>query len=74
MKYELFANEDNAIHTVVTETEISADGKTQQTNGASYSVDGETFDRFVEFSLNYEGNFRGDFQNHAGILNAKYKF
>lgn len=58
-------------------------------NGSSYSVEGETLDRFgieagvgvkaemgdnFELSLSYEGAWRGDYQNHAGILNAKYKF
>lgn len=58
-------------------------------NGSSYAVDGETLDRFgieagvgvkaemgdnFEMSLSYEGAWRGDYQNHAGILNAKYKF
>lgn len=58
-------------------------------NGSSYSVDGETLDHFgveagvsvkagmgdnFEMSLSYEGAWRGDYQNHAGILNAKYKF
>lgn len=58
-------------------------------NGSSYAVDGETLDRFgfeagvgvkaemgdnFELSLSYEGAWRGDYQNHAGILNAKYKF
>lgn len=58
-------------------------------NGSSYSVEGETLDRFgveagvgvkaemgdhLEMSLSYEGAWRGDYENHAGILNAKYKF
>lgn len=58
-------------------------------NGATYRVNGETMDRFgvevdvgvaaevtdnFEFALTYSGNFRGDFQNHAGLINAKYKF
>lgn len=58
-------------------------------NGSSYSVEGETLDRFgveagvgvkaemgdnFEMSLSYEGACRGDYENHAGILNAKYKF
>lgn len=58
-------------------------------NGSSYSVEGETLDRFgveagvgvkaemgdhLEISLSYEGAWRGDYENHAGILNAKYKF
>ena len=58
-------------------------------NGASYTVEGESLDRFgvetglsatvevgdnVEFSLSYEGTFRGDYQNHIGLINAKYKF
>ena len=58
-------------------------------NGATYRVEGETMDRFgvevdvgvaaevtdnFEFALTYSGNFRGDFQNHAGLINAKYKF
>ena len=58
-------------------------------NGSSYAVDGETLDRFAfeagigvkaemgdnfELALSYEGAWRSDFQNHAGLLNAKYKF
>lgn len=58
-------------------------------NGSSYSVDGETLDRFgfeagvgvtaqmgdnFEMAFSYEGSWRGDFQNHAGLINAKYKF
>ena len=58
-------------------------------NGATYHVEGETMDRFgaevdigvtadvtdnFEFALTYSGNFRSDFTNHAGMINAKYKF
>ena len=58
-------------------------------NGASYNVEGESLDRFgmefgagvtaevndnVELSLGYEGKFREDYQDHTGLLNAKYKF
>lgn len=58
-------------------------------NGAAYHVEGETMDRFggevdlgvtanvtdnLEFALTYSGNFRSDFTNHAGMINAKYKF
>ena len=58
-------------------------------NGAAYNVEGESLDRFgmefgagvtaevndnVEFSLGYEGKFREDYQDHTGLLNAKYKF
>lgn len=58
-------------------------------NGATYHVNGETMDRFgvevdvgvsaevtdsFEFALTYSGNFRGDFTNHAGLINAKYRF
>ncbi len=28
----------------------------------------------VELSLGYEGKFREDYQDHTGLLNAKYKF
>ena len=59
------------------------------TNGATYRVSGEALDRFavefgaglsadisdnVEVSLSYEGQFRDDYDNHTGLLNAKYKF
>ena len=59
------------------------------TNGAAYRVSGEALDRFavefgaglladisdnVEVSLSYEGQFRDDYDNHTGLLNAKYKF
>ena len=58
-------------------------------NGSAYSVEGEALDRFgmefgagltaeindnVELSLGYEGKFREDYQDHTGLLNAKYKF
>ena len=58
-------------------------------SGSSYSVKGEALDRFgmefgagvtadvndnVELSLGYEGKFREDYQDHTGLLNAKYKF
>ena len=58
-------------------------------NGSAYTVEGEALDRFgmefgagvtaevndnVEFSLGYEGKFREDYQDHTGLLNAKYKF
>ena len=58
-------------------------------NGSAYTVDGEALDRFgmefgagvtaevndnVELSLGYEGKFREDYQDHTGLINAKYKF
>ncbi len=58
-------------------------------NGSSYVVEGDALDRFgmefgagitaevndnVEFALGYEGKFREDYQDHTGLLNAKYKF
>ena len=58
-------------------------------NGSAYTVEGEALDRFgmefgagvtaevndnIEFSLGYEGKFRQDYQDHTGLINAKYKF
>ena len=58
-------------------------------NGSSYSVTGKQLNRFgvelgagitaelndnVELSLGYEGKFRKDYQDHTGLINAKYKF
>ena len=58
-------------------------------NGSAYAVDGEALDRFgmefgagvtaevndnVELSLGYEGKFREDYQDHTGLINARYKF
>ena len=58
-------------------------------NGSAYTVDGEALDRFgmefgagvtaevndnVELSLGYEGKFHEDYQDHTGLINAKYKF
>ena len=75
MTYDLVDADNNAVITLA--------------NGATYNVNGETMDRFgvevdvgvaaevtdnFEFALTYSGNFRGDFQNHAGLINAKYKF
>lgn len=58
-------------------------------NGSSYSVSGKALNRFgvelgagltaevnenVELSVGYEGKFRQDYQDHTGLINAKYKF
>ena len=58
-------------------------------NGSAYAVEGKALDRFgmefgagvtaevndkVELSLGYEGKFRENYQDHTGLLNAKYKF
>ncbi|MBO5284749.1 MAG: autotransporter domain-containing protein, partial [Alphaproteobacteria bacterium] len=58
-------------------------------NGSAYQVNGKSLDRFgmefgvgvtaevndqVELSLGYEGKFREDYQDHTGLLNAKYRF
>ena len=58
-------------------------------NGSAYTVNGEALDRFgmefgagvtaevndnVELSLDYEGKFHQDYQDHTGLINAKYKF
>lgn len=58
-------------------------------NGSVYNVSGKPLNRFgvelgagvtaelcddVELSLGYEGKFRKDYQDHTGLINAKYKF
>ena len=58
-------------------------------NGSAYAVEGDALDRFgmefgagltaevdnnVELSLGYEGKVRQDYQDHTGLLNAKYNF
>ena len=73
--YDLFNDDVNSVVTLA--------------NGSAYAVDGEALDRFgmefgagvtaevndnIEFSLGYEGKFREDYQDHTGLLNAKYKF
>ena len=73
--YDLFNDDVNSVVTL--------------TNGSAYAVEGEALDRFgmefgagvtaelnsqVELSLGYEGKFREDYQDHTGLLNAKYKF
>lgn len=73
--YDLFNDDINSVVTLA--------------NGSAYAVDGEALDRFgmefgagitaevndnVELSLGYEGKFREDYQDHTGLINAKYKF
>ncbi len=73
--YDLFNDDVNSVVTLA--------------NGSAYAVEGEALDRFgmefgagvtaevndnVEFSLGYEGKFREDYQDHTGLINAKYKF
>ena len=58
-------------------------------NGSSYSVSGKPLNRFgvevgggvtaelndnVELFFGYEGKFRKDYQDHSGLISAKYKF
>ena len=58
-------------------------------NGTSYFVQGTALKRFgvevgagvtadlsdnVELSMGYEGRFRSHYQDHTGLINAKYKF
>ena len=58
-------------------------------NGSTYEVETENMDRFgielgakvgldinrkVELALEYEGLFKGDYTNHTGLANLKYKF
>ena len=73
--YDLFNDDVNSIVTLA--------------NGSAYAVEGEALDRFgmefgagvtaevndnVELSLGYEGKFREDYQDHTGLINARYKF
>lgn len=73
--YDLFNDDVNSVVTLA--------------NGSAYAVDGEALDRFgmefgagvtaevnnnVELSLGYEGKFRENYQDHTGLINAKYKF
>ena len=73
--YDLFNDDVNSVVTLA--------------NGSAYAVNGEALDRFgmefgagvtaelnsqVELSLGYEGKFREDYQDHTGLINAKYKF
>ena len=73
--YDLFNDDVNSVVTMA--------------NGSAYTVNGEALDRFgmefgagvtaevndnVELSLGYEGKFREDYQDHTGLINAKYKF
>ena len=58
------------------------------TEGAGYQIKGESLDRFgietglgisatlnnIELSLDYLGGFKKDYQNHSGIIKAKYHF
>ena len=58
-------------------------------NGASYTVNGQRLNRLgfettigltaalndsLELSISYNGTYRKDYDNHMGLLNAKYKF
>ena len=73
--YDLFNDDVNSVVTLA--------------NGSAYAVEGEALDRFgmefgagvtaevndkVELSLGYEGKFRDNYEDHTGLINAKYKF
>ena len=75
LTYDLTEAEDTSVMTLA--------------NGSTYAVEGENLDRLgfefgagisadindnVEISLGYEGKFREDYQDHTGMINAKYKF
>ena len=59
------------------------------TNGSHYTIHGNKLDRLsvetragadisfvdmIEISLEYQGNFRGDYRSHTGIVEFKYRF
>lgn len=67
----------------------SASSVVSLANGSAYTVDGQALDRMgwevgaglttdvnemVEVSVGYEGKFRDHYEDHTGLLNAKYKF
>ncbi len=69
--------------------ESDASTRVNLVNGAVYEVKEETMDRLgfelggrvgldinrtLEMSLEYEGVYRGDYINHTGLANLKYKF
>ena len=73
--YDLVQDDDNALVTLA--------------NGAAYSVDSDNLKRFGyelgagirtyvndewELSVAYEGKFRQDYQDHTGLISAKYHF
>ena len=75
MTYDMFNDAGNSVVTLA--------------NGAAYTVNGQALDRFgveagvgltadvndnVELSLGYEGRFRDHYEDHTGLINAKYKF
>ena len=75
LTYDLFNDDNNSVVTLA--------------NGSAYNIEGEALDRLgvefgagvtadvnenVEFSVGYEGKFREDYQDHTGLVNAKYKF
>lgn len=75
MTYDMFNDANNSVVTLA--------------NGAAYTVNGEALDRLgfeagvgltadvndnVELSLGYEGRFRDNYEDHTGLINAKYKF
>ena len=73
--YDLIHDDDNALVTLA--------------NGAAYSVDTDNLKRFGyelgagvktyvndewELGIGYEGKFRQDYQDHTGLISAKYHF
>ena len=73
--YDMVSDKDNALVTL--------------TNGSHYVVHGNQLDRLsvetragadisfvdmIEVSLEYQGNFRGNYRSHAGIVEFKYRF
>ena len=73
--YDMISDKDNAVVSL--------------TNGSHYTIHGNQLDRFsvetkaganisfvdmIEVSLEYQGNFRGNYKSHAGIVEFKYRF
>lgn len=75
MTYDLMNDDANSVVTLANGTAYVAEGEALDRFGMEFGagVTAEVNDK-VELSVAYEGRFREDYQDHTGLLSAKYKF
>lgn len=75
LTYDMINDDSNAVVSLVNGTTYTTTGKALDEFGVEIAA-GVAMDlsQKTELSLNYEGEFRKDYDSHTGLLNFKYKF
>ena len=75
MTYDLANDDSKSVVTLVNDSSYSVSGKSLNRFGVELGAGLTTeINDNIELFIGYEGKFRSDYQDHSGLINAKYKF